>query len=126
MTPGAAPHSTCSPSALLLLFGCLVFVPGGARVVVAAEERVCPGARAAQGVVLDHHRPRHQLELLAVGLQPLVGLGPDALAVVDLAEPVARAAAAAVALVLGAGALGADVGDVGQRAVAAVLAAEHR
>src|SRR4051794_373254 len=97
-----------------------------AAMVVAAEERIRPGTRAAERVVLHDGRGVEHRLLLAVLLQALVGLRPDALGVVDLAEPVARAAARAVPLVLRALRLRADVGDVGQRAVAAVLAAEHR
>ena len=67
----------------------------------------------------------HRL-LLAVRLEPLVGLRPDALRVVDLAQALAGAAARPVALVLRALRLRADVGDLGQRAVAAVAAAEER
>src|SRR5439155_182849 len=89
-------------------------------------ERVRPGARAYERVVLDDDRAVEHRLLLAVALEPLVGLRPDALAVVDLAEAVARAAARPVSLVLRAHRLGADVRDLGQRAVAAVPAMEHR
>ena len=91
--------------------------------VVAAQERVRPRARPVERVVLDDDRPVEHRLLLAVGLEPLVGVRPDALRVVDLAEPVARSAAGAVALVLRALRLGADVRDLGERAVAAVPAA---
>src|SRR4029079_3125371 len=94
--------------------------------VIAVEEGIRPGARPGERVVLDHHRTVEHGLLLAVGLEALVRLGPDALAVVDLAEPLARAAARAVALVLRALRLGADVRDLGQRAVAAVETAEER
>ena len=98
----------------------------GACLVVAAEERVRPGARPGQRVVLDDDRAVEHRLLLAVGLEPLVRLRPDALGVVDLAQAVARPAARAVALVLRALRLRADVGDLGERAVAAVLAGEQR
>jgi hypothetical protein len=65
----------------------------GVRVVVAAQERVRPRARAGQAVVLDDDRAVEHRLLLAVGLEPLVCLGPDALGVVDIAEAVAGAAA---------------------------------
>src|SRR5579875_3266230 len=109
-----------APGAFAALLGALL------RVMVAAEEGVRPGARPLEAVVLDDHRRLEHRLLLAVGLQPLVGLRPDALPVVDLAEPLARAAAGAVALILGADRLRTDVGDVGQRAVAAVPAVEDR
>ena len=100
--------------------------PVAAREVVAAEKRVCPCARPGQRVVLDDDGAVQHRLLLAVGLEPLVRLRPDALGVVDLAQPVARPAARAVALVLRALRLRADVGDLGERAVAAVLASEQR
>ena len=96
------------------------------RVVVAAEERVAPGAGAAQVVVLDHDRALEHRALLAVGLETAVGVGPDAGVPRDLAHAVAGAAAGAVALVLLAVALGAQVGDVGEAAVAAVAAVVER
>ena len=87
---------------------------GVLRMVIPAEEGVRPGAGAGEGVVLHDDRPVEHLLLLAVGLQSLVGLRPDAFGVVDLAEPVARPTAGAVALVLRAHRLGAHVGDLGE------------
>ena len=101
-------------------------VGGTPRVVVAAEERVAPGAGAAQVVVLDDDRALEHRALLAVGLEAAVGVGPDAGVAGDLAHAVAGAAAGAVALVLLAVALGAQVGDVGQAAVAAIAAVVER
>ena len=94
--------------------------------MVAAEERVRPRARARERVVLDDDRTVEHRLLLAVRLQPLVRLRPDALGVVHLAQSLAGAAARAVALVLRTLRLGTHVRDVGQRAVAAVAAAEQR
>ena len=94
--------------------------------MVTAEEGVRPGARPRERVVLDHDRTVQHLLLLAVCLEPLVRLRPDALRVVDLAEPVPRAAAGAVALVLRALGLRAHVRDLRERAVAAVPAREER
>src|SRR6476660_4164231 len=84
--------------------------------VVAAEERIRPGARPRERVVLHHDRAVEHGLLFAARLQPLVGLRPDALSVVDLAEAVAGTAAGSVSLVLGALRLGAHVRDLGQRA----------
>ena len=58
-------------------------------------------------------------------LEPVVGPGPDALEVVDFAEAVARAAAGAVALIFGALGFRAEEGDIGEGAIAAVLAGEE-
>src|SRR5262245_15436781 len=95
------------------------------RVVVTAEERVRPCARAAKLVVLDDGRAVEHVLLLAVDLEPVVGERPDAVLLADLALPLSCPTAGAVALVLDTLGLGAEVGDVRQRAVAAVPAPEH-
>src|SRR5688500_7149107 len=94
--------------------------------MIHAAEGVPPGRRVAERLVLDDRRVFEQLLLAALALQTVVRARPDALEVGHLALAVARAAAGAVALVLGALRLGAEERDVGQRAVAAVLALEHR
>ena len=65
-----------------------------------------------------------QILFSAFELQAVVGPAPDALEIVDFALAVARAAAGAVALILGTLRFGTKECDVGQRTVAAVLAAE--
>src|SRR3954447_13202772 len=86
-----------------------------------------PRARVRQRVVLDHRWALEHRRLLAVRLEAIVGERPDAGLLADLAEAVlAGPAARAVALVLRALRLRAEVGDVGQRAVATVAALEHR
>ena len=94
--------------------------------MVPSQEGVRPGARATKDVVVEDDWSFQHRVLLPVGLQPFVGSGPDALLVGDLAEAVVRAAAGAVALVLRTLGLGAEVGDLGQRTVSAVLAVEQR
>src|SRR5438552_19037780 len=94
--------------------------------MVAREKPVRPGAGSLERVVLDDDGTVEHRLLLSIALQALVRLRPDALAVVHLAEAVAGAAAGAVALVLRAHRLRADVGDIGERAVAAVLAPKQR
>src|SRR4029078_8457962 len=96
-----------------------------ARPMIPLEERVRPGARAGEGIVLHDDRAVEHLLFLTVRLEPLVGLRPDALGVVHLAEPVPRAAARTVALVLSTHRLGTHVRDLGERAVPAVLACEQ-
>src|SRR5476649_655065 len=94
--------------------------------MVAAEPVVGPRRGAAEALVLDDGRVGKEFGFATVVLQPLVGTQPDAVAVaVDLAAAVARAAARAIALVLRALRLGAEVRDLGERAVAAILAAEE-
>ena len=88
--------------------------------MVTPQERIAPGAGPTQVVVLDHDWALEHRPLLAVGLEALVGVGPDTRVARHLALAVVGAAARAVALVLLAVALGAQVRDVGQRAVAAV------
>lgn len=93
--------------------------------VVAAKERVGPGAGPSERVVGDCRRAFEHRRLVAVRLEPLVGTGPDAGATGDLALAVAAAPARPVALVLDALALRAEVGDPRERAVAAVTAVEE-
>src|SRR5487761_2584399 len=95
---------------------------GSLRKVVAPEEGVRPGAGAPEAVVDDHGRALEHRQLLAVGLQALVGAHPDTALREDLADAVMRPAARAVPLVLRALRLRAEGRDVGQRAVAAVPA----
>src|SRR5439155_15815489 len=90
------------------------------------EEGVRPRARPAQRVVLDRGGAVEHALFLAVLLEPLAGSRPDAVLLTDLALAVPRAAAGPVALVLHALRLGAEIGDFGERAVAAVAAAEER
>src|ERR1700722_14133269 len=90
MIPSRSRHETTSRatfdlpiSVALLLDVVLLRVLGvlwvrGARgvggVVVTAEERVRPGARAAQSVVLDNDRACDEVLFLTVGLQTLIRL----------------------------------------------------
>ena len=111
-----SPAGFVVPCLLLVLVCCrvlseLVVVRAA---VVPAKEGIRPGARACERVVLDNDRVVEHCVLLAVRLQSLIRLRPDALRVIDLAKPVAGAAAGAVALVLRAHRLGADVRDLGQ------------
>src|SRR3954467_6837840 len=84
--------------------------------VISAQQGVGPTGCSAQGFVLDDGGVGEQVLLAALVLHAVVSAGPDALEVVDLALAVAGAAAGAVALVLGALGLGAQVADVRQRA----------
>src|SRR5262245_8575941 len=94
--------------------------------VIAAEPVIGPRGGTAQALVLDHGRMGEEIVLASVVSKPLVGAQPDAVAeAVHLAAAVAGAAARPVALVLRALRLGAEVGDLRQRAVAAVAAAEE-
>src|SRR3954452_20438501 len=93
--------------------------------MINAAEGVRPCRRAAQRLVLHDGRMREQLLLAIFRFQAVVGAGPDALELADLAFAVACSAAGAIALVLGALRFGAQERDVRQRAVAAVPAAEH-
>ena len=93
--------------------------------MVAAEEGVGPAGGAAEGLVLDDRGVLEHVLLVAFVLGAVVGAAPDAFEVGDFAQAVAGSAAGAVALVLGALGFGAEVFDVGERAVAAVFAAEH-
>src|ERR1035437_2032576 len=94
--------------------------------MVALEEGVRPGARPPEAIVDDHGRALEHRELLAVGLEALVGADPDAAPREHLADAVVGPAAGTVALALRALGFGAEVGDVGQRAVAAVPAVVER
>ncbi len=94
--------------------------------MVAAQEGVGPGTGAAERVVPDDRRALEHGHGLTIGAEPVVGLRPDAGFAGHLALALDRAAAGPVALVLGAGTLGALIGDVRQGAVAAVLAVEQR
>src|SRR5690242_9056893 len=95
--------------------------------MVAGEQGVGPARRAAQVLVLNDRGVIEQILCVTlVMLHAVVGAAPDAFEVVNFAQPVARSATRAIALVLGALRFGAEEGDVRQRAIAAVLAAEHR
>ena len=94
--------------------------------MVSAQEGIGPGARALERVVGHHGLAVQHRALFAVRLEPRVRVCPDARVPGDLALAVGGAATRAVALVLLAVALGAQVRDVGQRAVTAVAAVKHR
>ncbi len=99
---------------------------GRAPVMIAPQVGVRPGARALEGVVDEDRRPVEHRELLAIRLEAVVGADPDARPREHLADPVVASAAGPVPLALGALRLRAEVGDVGERAVAAVPAVEER
>ena len=67
-----------------------------------------------------------QLLLAAFVFHAVIRPAPDALEIVDFAFAVARSAAGAIALVLRALRFRAEKRNVRQRAIAAILAAEHR
>ena len=95
-------------------------------VVILSEEGVGPTGGPPQGLVLDDGGVVEQVLFPALVLEPVIGPGPDAGQLVEhFAEAVPGAAAGAVPLVLRAGGLGAEVGDVRQGTVAAVLALEE-
>ena len=94
--------------------------------MVATQVGVRPGARAPERVVGDRGRTIEHRDILAVGLETLVGAGPDAGATRNLAVAVVAPPARPVALVLDALALGTEIGDLRKRAVAAVAAVEER
>jgi hypothetical protein len=94
--------------------------------VVVPEIRICPGARAPEGVVGNRRRTVEQRAILPVRLEALVRAGPYASTPGDLALPVVAPPAGTVSLVLDALALGAQIRDLGNRAVPAVPAVEER
>src|SRR5829696_6408181 len=69
-------------------------------VVIYPAKRVAPTGGVAQSLILNDRRVGEHILLAALGLEPVVGPGPDAVEVSDLALPVARAAARSVPLIL--------------------------
>src|SRR5688572_14558388 len=99
----------------------------GFRKMVAPQPGVGPRRSPAQALVLNNGRVREHALLRAVVFEPLVRAQPDAVAVaVDFAPSVARAAARTVALVFRALRFRTQIGDLGQRTIAAVFAAKQR
>src|SRR5438552_3784017 len=71
-------------------------------VMIDAAKRVPPSRGVAERLILHDRRVGEQIPLATLGLEAVVSARPDALKVGDFAFPVARSAARAVALVLGA------------------------
>ncbi len=94
--------------------------------MVSAQKRVRPGRCAAERFVLDDGRVVEHFLLDALVLHAVIRASPDAFEIKNFALAVARSAARAVALVLGALRFGTEERDVGKRAIAAVFAFEHR
>ena len=69
-------------------------------VVVATQERIGPGARSLQGIVLEDRLPIEHRQPFPVRLEAIVDGGPDAGLGRDLTIARERAAAWTVALVL--------------------------
>ena len=92
--------------------------------MIALQESIGPGAGALKRTVFENHGLVNHLLLFAVGFEPIIRQRPDALFIADFALAVACAAARAVALVFGALRFGAQVRDLRQGTVAAVLAVE--
>src|ERR1700734_1858397 len=92
--------------------------------MISAEPKIGPCRRSSQSLILHNGYVIEQLLFAAVVFQALVSAQPDAVAVsFHLAAAFARAAAWSVALILRALRFRAEIRDVGQRAVAAILAA---
>src|SRR5438094_734980 len=99
---------------------------GGARVmVIFSEHHVGPAGGSAQGFILNDGRVGQKLLLPAFIFEAVVGAGPDAFEIVDFALAFAGATTGAIALVFGALRFGAEEGDVGEGAIAAVFAGEE-
>lgn len=87
-------------------------------------EMRCPRRWTAQRTVAVDGRTFQHAFLFPIGLETVVGPRPDALFLADLALSLVRAAAWPVALVLRALRFGTQVGDLGERAVAAIATVE--
>src|SRR5579863_1295403 len=92
--------------------------------MIAAQPQVGPRRRSPQPLILHNRHMIKQLFFAAVVFQALISAQPDAVAVsLHLAAAFARAAAWSVALIFSALRFRAEIRDIRQRAVAAILAA---
>ena len=92
--------------------------------MVPFQEGVGPGTGTLQAPVLEDRWSVQHFFLLTVGFEAVVGQGPDTFLLSYLALALASAPTGAIALVFSALGFGAQIGDIGQGAVAAVAAIE--
>src|SRR6202034_1620727 len=106
---------TFRPSASLIR----VALPG---VVIAFQKCVGAGAGATKSALSEDGGAVQHIDLLAIRLQTIVGAPPDAFLLAYFALSLAGAAARAITLIFRALRFRAQIGDIRQRAVAAIPA----